>query len=163
LFKVIFLLASWRSIMKIAGSGSESGSGSISQRHGSANPDPHKNVMDPQQWLILWDQVLRKCNKRFFHSSLDLHCNMSAIEKCGPICCRNNGAVPNIINNNCNIEDLFLQPDMSQILGHIFDPIGLALSDCWQVRTKPLSSYPLFYVSFSGFAQFHFFSAFLAV
>jgi hypothetical protein len=39
--------------MKIAGSGSESGS--ISQRHGSANtdPDPHQNVMDPQhcsQW-----------------------------------------------------------------------------------------------------------------
>jgi hypothetical protein len=35
---------------KIAGSGSESGSGSISQRHGSAypDPDPHQNVMDPQ-------------------------------------------------------------------------------------------------------------------
>ncbi len=24
------------------------GSGSISQRHGSADPDPHQNVMDPQ-------------------------------------------------------------------------------------------------------------------
>jgi hypothetical protein len=36
--------------MKIAGSGSESasGSGSISQRHGSADPDPPQNVMDPQ-------------------------------------------------------------------------------------------------------------------
>jgi hypothetical protein len=32
---------------KIAGSGSEPGSGSISQRHGSADPDPHQNVMDP--------------------------------------------------------------------------------------------------------------------
>ncbi len=34
---------------KIAGSGSESRSGSISQRHGSADPDPdpHQNVMDP--------------------------------------------------------------------------------------------------------------------
>jgi hypothetical protein len=32
---------------KIAGSGSESGS--ISQRHGSADPDPHQNVMDPEQ------------------------------------------------------------------------------------------------------------------
>jgi hypothetical protein len=31
---------------KIAGSGSESGS--ISQRHGSANPDPYQNIMDPQ-------------------------------------------------------------------------------------------------------------------
>ncbi len=34
--------------MKIEGSGS----GSISQRHGSAvpDPDPHKNDMDPQHW-----------------------------------------------------------------------------------------------------------------
>jgi hypothetical protein len=31
--------------------GSASGSGSISQRHGSADPDPHQNVMDPQHWL----------------------------------------------------------------------------------------------------------------
>jgi hypothetical protein len=30
---------------KIPGSGSESGSGSISQRHGSADPYPHQNVM----------------------------------------------------------------------------------------------------------------------
>ncbi len=40
---------------KIAGSGSASGSefGSISQRHGSADPDPdpHQNVMDPQHCL----------------------------------------------------------------------------------------------------------------
>jgi hypothetical protein len=34
--------------MKIAGSRSESGS--INQMHGSADPDPHQNVMDPQQW-----------------------------------------------------------------------------------------------------------------
>jgi hypothetical protein len=27
------------------------GSGSISQRHGSADPDPHQNVMDPQHWF----------------------------------------------------------------------------------------------------------------
>jgi hypothetical protein len=38
--------------MKIAGSESGSGSGSISQRHGSADPDldPHQNVMGPQHW-----------------------------------------------------------------------------------------------------------------
>jgi hypothetical protein len=43
------LLASWRSMAKIARSGPESGSGSISQRHGSADPDPdpQQNVMDP--------------------------------------------------------------------------------------------------------------------
>ncbi len=41
-------MASWRSMTKIAGSGS------ISQRQGSADldPDPHQNVMDPQQWLL---------------------------------------------------------------------------------------------------------------
>ncbi len=46
---------------KIAGSGSRSGSESgfrsrsVSQRHGSADPDldpdPHQNVMDPLRWL----------------------------------------------------------------------------------------------------------------
>jgi hypothetical protein len=37
--------------MKMAGSGFASGS--ISQRHGSADPglDPHRHVMDPQHWL----------------------------------------------------------------------------------------------------------------
>ncbi len=50
-FKISFLLASWswRSMIKIAGSGS----GSISQRHESADPDPHQNVMEPQHWLLL--------------------------------------------------------------------------------------------------------------
>ncbi len=28
------------------------GSGSISQRHGSADPDPHQNVIDPQHWFL---------------------------------------------------------------------------------------------------------------
>jgi len=34
-------------MMKIEGSAS----GSISQRHGSADPDPHQNVMDPEHCL----------------------------------------------------------------------------------------------------------------
>jgi hypothetical protein len=44
--KISFLLASGngRSMTKIAGSGSKS----VSQRHGSADPDPHKNVMDTE-------------------------------------------------------------------------------------------------------------------
>jgi hypothetical protein len=41
---LVFLLASRRSMTKIAGSGSVS----ISQRHGSADPDPYQNVIDPQ-------------------------------------------------------------------------------------------------------------------
>ncbi len=47
-FKIIFLLASPRLMTKIEEYGSRSGS--ISQRHGSADPDldPHQNVMDPQ-------------------------------------------------------------------------------------------------------------------
>jgi hypothetical protein len=28
------------------------GSGSISQRHGSLDPYPHQNVMDPQHWYL---------------------------------------------------------------------------------------------------------------
>jgi hypothetical protein len=36
------------SLTKIAGSGSESGS--ISQRHGYADLDPHQNVLDPEHW-----------------------------------------------------------------------------------------------------------------
>jgi hypothetical protein len=46
------------------------GSGSISQRHGSADPGPHQNVMDPQycflrifgfifqQWSMVWHRFL---------------------------------------------------------------------------------------------------------
>ncbi len=49
---MIFLLVSWRSVMKIEGSGS------ISKRHGSADadpePDPHQNFMDPEHWLQEW-------------------------------------------------------------------------------------------------------------
>ncbi len=39
---------------KIAGSGS----GSISQRHGSVDPDPPQNVMDPQHCSILINEDL---------------------------------------------------------------------------------------------------------
>jgi hypothetical protein len=41
---------SLRSLTKIAGSGS------ISQRYGSADPDPYQNLMDPQNGL----QLLKK-------------------------------------------------------------------------------------------------------
>jgi hypothetical protein len=49
--QISFLLASWRSMTKIAGSGS----GSSSQRQGSADPDPdpHQNVMDPEHCFQL--------------------------------------------------------------------------------------------------------------
>ncbi len=46
------MLASWRLMTKIEGSRS------ISQRHGSADPDPHQNVMDPQHWR-------QECKRRF--------------------------------------------------------------------------------------------------
>ncbi len=48
--KIRILLASWRSIEKIEGSGSASGT--ISQRHGSPDPDPHQNIMDPEHWPV---------------------------------------------------------------------------------------------------------------
>jgi hypothetical protein len=46
--------------MKIDGCASESGSGSISLRHGSADPDPdpHQNVMDPEHCENLLDGTL---------------------------------------------------------------------------------------------------------
>ncbi len=51
--KISFLLASWKSMMKIAGS--TLAPGSISQMHGSEDldpdPDPPQNVMDPQHWF----------------------------------------------------------------------------------------------------------------
>jgi hypothetical protein len=47
-FLISFLLASLRSMAKIAGYGS------ISQRHGSADPDPYQNVMDPQHLFIVF-------------------------------------------------------------------------------------------------------------
>ncbi len=45
-----FLLPFWISLTKIAGPGSESGSGSVSvsQSYGSADPDSSQNVTDPQ-------------------------------------------------------------------------------------------------------------------
>jgi hypothetical protein len=43
------------------GSGSGSCSGSISQRHGSPDPDPPQNVMDPQHWFLLTLWAMRKC------------------------------------------------------------------------------------------------------
>jgi hypothetical protein len=68
-------LASWRSMTKTAGSGSESGSGSwfesgsgyINQRHGSANLDPHQNVIDPKHWLPVpyWKQISNDLKSRF--------------------------------------------------------------------------------------------------
>ncbi len=48
-FKLVFCWALGRSMTKIAGSSS----GSISQRHGSADPTPRQNVMDPQRCLYL--------------------------------------------------------------------------------------------------------------
>jgi hypothetical protein len=42
--KNLFFVCVWKVVTKMEGSGS----GSISQRHGSADPDQHQNVMDPQ-------------------------------------------------------------------------------------------------------------------
>ncbi len=36
------------------------GTGSLSQRHGSAVPDPHKNVMDPQHCLLQMYRIRRE-------------------------------------------------------------------------------------------------------
>jgi hypothetical protein len=43
---------------KIAGFGSDSGSGTIIQRRGSVDPDPHQNVMDPEHWYQCWKSFI---------------------------------------------------------------------------------------------------------
>ncbi len=50
-----FLLASWRPMTKIAGSRFNS------QRHGSADPDPHQNVMDPEHWYYKYCLGVSTC------------------------------------------------------------------------------------------------------
>ncbi len=47
----IFLFESWRSLKKRAGSGAGSASGSVSQSNGYEDPDPYKNVTDPEHWF----------------------------------------------------------------------------------------------------------------
>ncbi len=45
-FKIVFV-----GVLKVNDeTRSDSGTGSISQRHASADPDPHQNVMDPEHW-----------------------------------------------------------------------------------------------------------------
>jgi hypothetical protein len=51
--KVSFLLAS---VTKVAGS--ESGYGSIFQRHGSADPDPHQKVINLGHWSKYLPQMI---------------------------------------------------------------------------------------------------------
>jgi hypothetical protein len=46
-------------MLKIAGTGSASRSGSISQRHKSADPDPDQNVMNPQHWPEVYSTLMK--------------------------------------------------------------------------------------------------------
>ncbi len=59
-----------RSVMKIEGSGS------ISQRHGSADPDPHQNVMDPQHCF-----KVRFYNTIFNHWSIPLNMGLDILSR----------------------------------------------------------------------------------
>ncbi len=46
---------------------SESGARSVSQRYGSADPDPHQNVTDPQHWLLHFKSfLLRSTHAQLF-------------------------------------------------------------------------------------------------
>ncbi len=65
--------------MKIAGSGSASGS--ISQRHGSADPDLHKNVMDPQ---LLSEAIRTKTSGALYSHSIE--CVLQTLGLCECVC-----------------------------------------------------------------------------
>jgi hypothetical protein len=57
-------VASFKSLKKVVGF--------VSQRYGSADPDPHQNVMDPQQCKInSTDSIVRrKCDEVDMHTVL---------------------------------------------------------------------------------------------
>jgi hypothetical protein len=57
-----------QSLKKEVGSGV--GSGSIRQRYGSGDPDPHQNVTDPQHW---YQQRLERIGGLSKHSCLLPH------------------------------------------------------------------------------------------
>jgi hypothetical protein len=70
-----------KSLKKVVGSGVESGSasGSISQRYGSKDPDPHQNVMDPQHLSLPYSSTCwhthitnKICFFSFFTKGFDL-------------------------------------------------------------------------------------------
>ncbi len=67
-----FLLTSWRSMTKIVGSGSASGS--VSQRYGSADPDTYKYFMDPQHWI---QQCRLVCEKSLSLVGFGMSCLLS--------------------------------------------------------------------------------------
>ncbi len=52
------------SLKKGVRTGVGSGSGSISQRYGSGDPDPHQNVTDPQHCFIVYVIVIDQVNWR---------------------------------------------------------------------------------------------------
>jgi hypothetical protein len=57
--KFFCFFASLKSLKKEFGSRVGSGSGSISQRYGSGDPDPdHQNVTDPQHWFVELEPLL---------------------------------------------------------------------------------------------------------
>ncbi len=64
--KKTFGLASSRSMTEIQGSGSGSKCESIS--HGSTDPEPPKNVMDPQHWVQPWG-VKRDTQTTWIHGT----------------------------------------------------------------------------------------------
>jgi hypothetical protein len=51
------------------GVGSGVGSGSISERYGSGDPDPHQNVTDPQHCFLHWDAEGQR-GKNYDHKEL---------------------------------------------------------------------------------------------
>ncbi len=82
-------MASWRSLTKIAGSGS------ISQRHGSEDPDPdpHQNVMDPEHRCSLWTLPMSLSNRDVSYLEKinrdvvcrDVSCNVRALPRHFPL------------------------------------------------------------------------------
>ncbi len=71
-------------MMKIEGFGSASRFGSIGQRHGSADPEPHQNVMDPQHcWIVQCSSNLENLQTHFQMKNMMMGGGVEKLKKFG--------------------------------------------------------------------------------
>ncbi len=90
--QINFKLAFWRSMTRKAGSAS----GFICQRHGSLDPDPHQNVMDPEHCFqpffnFTKEKILQYWTIKTWYSPWNFR------KSCGPVFKTNSFAFINVL------------------------------------------------------------------
>jgi hypothetical protein len=71
--KTFFLKLLFVGLLKINDENSRIRTGSISQRHRSADPDPHQNVMDPEHWSWLISDLNQDSRQKWQYSRREPH------------------------------------------------------------------------------------------